>query len=228
MVVALWSAKGGSGVTVCAVGVGVGTADSGTDTLLVDARGDMAAVCGIADPANGIWDWAATSAPATPAALGRIEVRLGERLSLLGCGYPRAVTADGRATVGQPVHTLAKLLLVDSRQVVVDLGELSDRPGPELELATALRDGGASMLLVTRACYLSVRRATRLGLRADGIVVVREPGRALQDDDLSAVIGAPVVATVDTDPAVSRSVDAGMLVHRRIRPFLRSVRKAVA
>lgn len=84
------------------------------------------------------------------------------------------------------------------------------------------------MLLVTRACYLSVRRATRLGLRPDGVVVVREPGRALQDDDLSAVIGAPVVSTVDVDPAVSRSVDSGMLVQRRPRPFLKSIARAVA
>lgn len=227
MVVALWSAKGGAGVTVCSVGAAVGTAESGIETLLVDTRGDMPAVCGIPEPSHGIWDWTSATEPASPAALGRIEVDLGRRLSLLGSGHARAVTPGGQATIG-PLRVLAQLLLADPRQVVVDLGELSDRPGPELELASALQDGGASMLLVTRACYLSVRRATRLGLRPDGVVVVREPGRALQDDDLSAVIGAPVVSTVDVDPAVSRSVDSGMLVQRRPRPFLKSIARAVA
>lgn len=227
MVVALWSAKGGAGVTVCAVGAGLATADAGVETLLVDARGDVPAVCGVAEPAHGIWDWAA-SAPTSPAALGRIEVRLTDHLSLLGCGE-RPTTS-----CGEPVHpgaaagALAQLLLSEPRQVVVDLGRLSGHSGAaEHELATKLRDGGASMLLVTRACYLSLRLVTRLELHPDGIVVVREAGRALQDDDLAAVIGAPVVASIDIEPAVSRSVDAGLLLQRRPRPFLRSITKAV-
>lgn len=223
MVVALWSAKGGAGVTVCAVGAGLAAARAGVDTLVVDARGDVPAACGVAEPTHGIWDWAASPSP-TPAALGRIERRLVGRLSLLGAGE-----STPRSSGGGAVAILARLLLDEPRQVVVDLGRLTgDVDAPEVHLADRLRDGGASMFLVTRACYLGLRSATRLGFRPDGIVVVREPGRALQDDDLSAVIGAPVVTCIDVDPTVSRAVDAGLLLDRQPRPFLRSITKAVA
>jgi hypothetical protein len=67
---------------------------------------------------------------------------------------------------------------------------------------------------VTRACYLSIRRAVELGSRPHGVVVIVEPGRALHASDIAAVIGAPVVAEVPFDASIARAVDAGLLVSR--------------
>ncbi|MFM7537153.1 MAG: hypothetical protein ACKO91_15350 [Acidimicrobiales bacterium] len=45
------------------------------------------------------------------------------------------------------------------------------------------------------------------------MVALIEPGRALHADDLTAIIPVPLI-TVDTDPAVARAVDAGLLTSR--------------
>ena len=69
-------------------------------------------------------------------------------------------------------------------------------------------------LLVTRACYLALRRAVATPWRPDGVVLVAEPGRALHGPDIERAVGVPVVATISHDPAVARAVDAGLLAAR--------------
>jgi hypothetical protein len=65
-----------------------------------------------------------------------------------------------------------------------------------------------------RPCYLALRRAAKLPRRPHGVVVVREPGRALTSRDIQSVVGAPVVAEVSVTDEVARSVDAGLLATR--------------
>ena len=66
-------------------------------------------------------------------------------------------------------------------------------------------------VLVTRACYLALRRTVSLPVRPSGVVLVSEAGRALTRSDCERAIGAPVLATVAVDPDIARAVDAGML-----------------
>ena len=77
-------------------------------------------------------------------------------------------------------------------------------------------------LLVTRACYLALLRASRLP-RPDGIVLVAEHARSLTTADVTRSIGAPVVATVPIDPAIARAVDAGLLAARLPGSMLKSL-----
>ncbi len=70
---------------------------------------------------------------------------------------------------------------------------------------------GVRSLLVTRGCYLALRRAVASAARPHGIVLVAEPGRSLRRREVEQSIGTPVVATVSLDPAVARAVDAGLL-----------------
>jgi hypothetical protein len=58
------------------------------------------------------------------------------------------------------------------------------------------------------------------------VVLVTEPGRALDRGDVERVVGAPVRAEVAVDPAVARAVDAGLLVSRLPRGLERSLRRA--
>lgn len=90
------------------------------------------------------------------------------------------------------------------RLVVTDLGTVSD----EEEVPAGRR------LLVTRPCYLALRAAMRSSLRPDGIVLLDEPGRSLTARDVSECLGVPIVATVPVDPAIARTVDAGLLASR--------------
>jgi hypothetical protein len=55
---------------------------------------------------------------------------------------------------------------------------------------------------------------------------VREPGRALTRRDVEEVLGVPVRAEVDVDPAVARAVDAGLLASRLPRALERGLRNA--
>lgn len=66
--------------------------------------------------------------------------------------------------------------------------------------------------LVTRECYVALRRAVAADVKPTGIVIIQEPGRALTATDVSRVIGAPVVKQIPFDPAIARSIDAGLMV----------------
>jgi hypothetical protein len=90
----------------------------------------------------------------------------------------------------------------------------------------ALHDAAEQSLLVTRPCYMAIRRAQQSSLRPTGIVLVDEPGRALTSSDVEHALGAPVVAEVRLDPAVARAVDAGLLIARLPRSLLVSLRSA--
>ena len=94
--------------------------------------------------------------------------------------------------------------------VVVDAGNLV--------IGRALVDAAAASYLVTRPCYLALRRAThaihRGELAVDGCILLNEPGRALTPNDVAAVLKTSVRAELPVDNTISRAVDAGLLAHR--------------
>jgi hypothetical protein len=60
------------------------------------------------------------------------------------------------------------------------------------------------------------------------VVVVREPGRSLDRHDVERIVGAPVAAEVEVDPAIYRAVDAGLLASTRLPRLLeRTLRDVV-
>jgi hypothetical protein len=104
--------------------------------------------------------------------------------------------------------------------VVIDVGSTLDDARVEII-------GGAShSLLVLRPCFLALRRATLAPIRPSGVVLVREAGRALGRRDVEDVLGVPVRAEVDVEPAVARAVDAGLLAGRLPRGLAQALRRA--
>src|SRR4029077_15627189 len=88
--------------------------------------------------------------------------------------------------------------------------------------------GVASLsLLVVRPCFLALRRAAAAPVRPSPVVLVDEPGRSLGRRDVEDALGAPVRAEVRWDPAVARSVDAGLLSTRLPRTLERALGPAV-
>jgi hypothetical protein len=79
---------------------------------------------------------------------------------------------------------------------------------------------------VLRPCYIALRRALAAPLRPSAVVLVEEPGRSLGRRDVEDVLGVPVRAQIPWDPAVARSVDAGLLGTRVPRPLHRALRAA--
>lgn len=206
--ICLWSSKGGAGCSVSAAALALLACERG-EVLLVDLAGEQGAVLGVADAGGPtLSDWLAATGAPPPDALARLERPVAPGLHLVAVD-PRTEPdpAPGRALL------LAELLAAERRTVVVDLGLWSARWTPVVERA-------GRRILVTRLCYLALRRAST-GPSPSGVVVVAEPGRALGPSDVTAVVDAPVVAVVPVDPAVARLVDAGLLATRPPRPLRR-------
>jgi cellulose biosynthesis protein BcsQ len=217
VLISLWSVKGGAGTTVVAVSLSLilDRADK-SGALIVDLDGDVPAALGLPDPGDpGVSGWL-SAGPDVPAdALARLELPVGRGgVTLLPRGNG-ALTATDRA------EALAAILAADPRPVVVDCGQVSSSP-----VSAAFAAAATHSLLVTRACYLSLRRAVTAPVRPSGVVLVNEPGRSLSRADVEQVIGAPVRAEVAVDPAVARAVDAGVLASRLPRTLERSLRHA--
>ncbi|MFP5489543.1 MAG: hypothetical protein ACLGHQ_14720 [Acidimicrobiia bacterium] len=186
-----WAAKGGSGTTVVTATLALSCR---TPTLLVDLAGDLPMALGLPTPEGpGLGEWSSSTAPASR--LDALRIPLAPHLDLLPRGH-RPPIARWRE--------LSEHLATRQAAVFVDAG--TGAPPPEL-CAAADRT-----LLVTRPCYLAVRRAVDSRQVVDGIVLVEEPGRALGVDDIETALGAPVVCHLLLDPAVARAVDAGLLL----------------
>lgn len=216
MLVSCWSAKGGSGTTVVAVALALVLARS-SDVLLADLAGDVPGALGLPEPDTpGLAAWLAAGADVGVDALERLEVPARPDLAVLPRGTGPVTAAPER------VDALAAHLVDDPRPVVADCGVL----GPGTPTAAALAGVANRSLLVTRPCYLALRRAVHVPLRPSGVVLVTEPGRALTRSDVEEIVGASVLAEVALDPAVARAVDSGLLASRLPRTLERALRRA--
>jgi hypothetical protein len=221
MVTLCWAAKGGSGTTVVAAALAL---SSQRPSLLVDLDGEIPAVLGLAEPDRpGVAEWLESDASADH--LAELLIDIGPRVWLLP--WTSATAEPSRhVTTGHDARwsTLAEWLHDWSQQwgcdVTIDVGT---RVPPE-PLATR----AARSLLITRPCYLSLRRAVRSAVRPTGVILVDEPGRGLGPRDIEHAIGAPVDAVVSVDPSVARAVDAGLLASRLPRVMTRALRSVAA
>ena len=222
MLISCWSAKGGVGTTVVASSLALLLA--GRDpagVVLADLAGDVPTVLGLTPFASaGLAGWL-SAGPEVPAdALGRLEVPVAAGLAVL----PRG---DGHLAAGRAA-VLATLLSRGSRPVVVDCGHLAaGGTGGGASAAEVVAGAAERSLLVVRPCFVTLQHVQRVASRPTGIVVVHEPGRAFGRHDVERVVGVPVVAEIESDPAVARAVDAGLLTVSRLpRSLTRGLRDA--
>lgn len=214
MLTICWAAKGGSGTTVFAAAKAV---TMPTEALLVDLAGDVPSALGIPEPEGpGVFDWLASDAPSER--LPRLETRITDRLSVLHARASSEPRSGDPSVPESRWFELAAHLRADRRIAVVDAGT----GAPPAALAAAADES----LLVTRACYLALRRAARIGAAPTGVVLVEEPGRALSGSDIEMSVGAPIVGRALLDPMIARAVDAGLLVSRLPRAWRRELRRA--
>ncbi len=207
-----WSAKGGSGTTVVAAALAL-VLSQRHPALLIDLGGDSPAALGIAEPHGpGIAEWFA-SPTADSAAISRLAVDATDALQLIPLGVAQLPTTHHP----QWTRLVAALSPLDV-SVVVDAG--TGAP------PAALVGAATHNLLITRPCYLSLRRAVAAAVQPTGIVLINEPGRALTARDVERSLNAPVVAEVQYDPAVARAVDAGLLASRLPRSLANSMKLA--
>jgi hypothetical protein len=185
VLIACWSTKGGVGTSVVAAALALLLGRTADrGAVLADLAGDAPAVLGLPEPAS----------------LGRIEIEIATGVALL----PRG---DGPLSPGR-AGVLAALLGDATRPAVADCGRVDD------PAVTAVAARASRSLLVTRSCYVALRRLQQAPLRASGVVLVTEPGRVLSARDVEVAADAPVLAEIPLDPQVARLVDAGLLTGR--------------
>lgn len=226
MITLCHAAKGGSGTTIVAC---LRAIESHGPVLLVDLEGDVPGMLGIAEPERpGVVDWLASSAPI--AHLDDLLIEVTPNATLL----PAVTSSVAGARSTQPaigstpadrwdelVDWFAEWGHDTGGSIVIDAGTTP--------LPSTFVEQCPNRWLITRACYLSLRRATRLAVAPTGVVVVEEPGRGLTLRDIESSVRAPVIATIPWDIRVARSVDTGLLCNRRLpRAIHRSLRKVAA
>ena len=218
MLIVCFGGRGGVGTTVLAgsLALAAGSGRAGVPVLLVDLAGSLPVLFGTDAPEHGVADWLEAGDEVAPDALARMEVDLGSGIGLLARGVG--------SLDGPRVGVLAALLRADARLVIVDAGLGSGQPA---HLASALVGSADASLLVARACPLA-RSVGPPGLSASGMVVVRDPGRALRASDLEVQGGPSAVAELALDPAVGRAVDAGFGSRPLPSAYLRALRAVLA
>lgn len=203
-----WSAKGGSGTTVIAAALGL---CSVSPVTLIDLAGDLPAVLGIAEPAGpGILEWLQSTVSVDR--LSDFTIEITEGLALLPAGR------GDRHRPSTRWPELLAALTTEEHRVIIDAG--TGQP------PTAAHNLVDRSLLVTRACYLALRRVVSSPIRPTGIILVNEVGRALREVDVEAAVGAPIVASVSLDPQIARCVDAGLMAARLPRMIRRDLDSA--
>jgi Flp pilus assembly CpaE family ATPase len=202
VLIACWSTKGGVGTSVVAAALALLLGHTaGRGVVLADLAGDGPAVLGLPEPASpGLAGWLAAGNRVPADALARIEVEVAPRLALL----PRG---DGPLPA-ERAGVLAAVLDGATRTAVADCGRVDD------PAAAAVVRRASRSLLVTRSCFVALRRLRSAPVRPSGVVLVTEPGRVLSRADVEAAADAPVVAQVALDPQVARLVDSGLLAGR--------------
>jgi MinD superfamily P-loop ATPase len=197
-VVACWSAKGGAGTTVVAAALARRIAQEAPGgALIVDTAGDSLAALGM--PHND-----------GPGLAGWTRARDHTGLPVVAaCPGLSVVHRGAGPLVSDRVDQLIDALASDARPTVVDCG--TNPTG----VAATLAERADHSILVTRPCYLALRRTlSDQSPRPTAVVLVREPGRVLSAEDVATAVRASVVAEIDVDTAVARAVDAGLLLAR--------------
>jgi hypothetical protein len=203
MLTVCYSPKGGQGCTTVTAALALAQRGS----RLIDTTGDLPAVLGLPEPSGpGICDLLADNQPLEFAAIERLAGPSPTPFVSVG-STPAAAVAAHRW------DELAAILIADRGAWFLDAGT-----NPAVGSLAADR-----RLLIVRNCYLALRRAVAHPVRPDGVVLVAEPGRALTAIDVEAVLTAPVVAEIAIDPAVARTIDAGLLATRLPRTLARSL-----
>ena len=208
-ITALYATKGGQGVTTTTAALALLTAHAGHRTLLVDTGHDLPAALGLPDDTDQP-ELAEYLEPASRTTLADIITPVAENLDII---------SRGTAPIVFSTHTYGLLVgglgLYD--QVIIDT----------TDTAYAWTLHVDHRVLVTRPCYLALRRST-ITPRPTHVVLINEPGRALDAKDIEAVTAVPVTATIPYETGIARTIDAGLLTTRLPRTLTRALRPLVA
>lgn len=200
MLIILSSPKGGSGTSVVAASLAIASSSS-TPTLLIDLAEDQAAIMGLPEPPVGLSDWVNGM---THHDFDEILMTCNDNLWLAPSGSSATEILSTNAW-----NKLAQAVMQkesDGYNIIIDFGQAN--------LPLAFNKLTHTHYMVTRPCYLSLRRAVNLDQRFSGVIVVQDHDRVLTTSDVESVMKLKCVAEVPYSSDISRRVDSGLLKSR--------------
>ncbi len=205
MITILSSPKGGSGTSVVAASLAI-VSSSSCPTLLVDLAGDQAAIMGLPEPPVGLNDWANGM---THREFNEILITCKDNLQLA----PSGSSAVEIFSTSAWANLARELMQRESNgfNIIIDFGRV--------ELPLAFQKLACTHYMVTRPCYLSLRRAVNTEQKFSGVIVVQEHGRVLTTSDVESVMKLKCVAEIPNSSDISRRVDSGLLKSRLPSPL---------
>jgi len=210
----LWLAKGGAGCSVIASMLALQEARHDKMVLLVDLADDLAAVLGVTPPTSPtLAERARLGVELSIEAIDELAPEVAPLVYLL-------VAGDLAGQASEVAHSLEALPI----SCVADAGCLVR---PTALAAVPFAEAASVSLLVTRLCYLVLRRGPALPVSPTGVVLAAESGRALGPSAVEAAVGVAVVALVAVDPSIARAVDTGLLAGRAPRGALQALAGAL-
>ena len=238
----MWSAKGGVGLSVTAAALVVAQANLNGGALIIDIAGDVAPILGVRVPSGpGLNDWLESKAD-TPGSLMHLSTDVGCSVRMIHSGTS-AIWPHGRIT------DLLDAITALDLPVVIDCGQRPAGPPSstvllrgevlsQVELRTSLVEHlckAGRPILVTSPCYLALGRTLDVlmgqdrtrnaddGSGAHGVIVVKDPGRALDAADVESITQLRLLAEIERDPSVARTVDAGLFLRRQPRALIKKL-----
>jgi hypothetical protein len=206
MLTVCYTAKGGQGCSTIAALLAL----LNPPATLIDVAGDLPALLGVDTAGDyGLTDHLTSSDPLGPWDLRSVQVAPGVDLVPQGLQPIEAVPAP------RWTELVGQLTAPTTDRWILDAGTLG------------YLDGADQEILITRHCYLALRRAAALLRRPTSVISVHEAGRSLDRHDIERVIGVPVVATLEVDHTIARAIDAGLVtagIPNRARPALGQIR----
>ena len=217
------ASKGGAGATTVTALSALAHAER---SLLVDLEGELGPALGIAPSDRpGVLGWLSSSAPLEH--LDDLLLDVDDTTALLPA---RGRRPDDPAA---PEPSIARWMQLASwcrswavraaGTVFIDAGVVGASTPPDAFAGACDR-----RWLVTRRCYLGLRRVGSYTLDHTGVVVIDEPGRSLSSADVAAAVGAPVEVVIPWDHAIARAVDAGICSSRPRRSTMRALQRATS
>lgn len=208
MLTSMWALKGGQGTSTAAALTAIGVS-ADRPALLVDLCGDQASLFRVDRQREGIAEWSAGDL--TARALRHREVHVTDTLRLLPRGRGRI---DPRRT-----QELLEWLVGSSHveAVIADAGTLDPECGGEgrdYQLRRMVAQVAVVSALVTKPCYLALRRCEPNTVSPTGVVMVSDVRRALGPVEVEQATGAPVLATVPQDLQVALAADGGNMAQQ--------------
>lgn len=147
--------------------------------------------------------------------IGFISPKAGQGTTVVACATALALATKGDTALVPSVDTWAALGLPEGATTAADGLTVNATPGLNTPNVVLDDERGDVTYMVVRPCYMALRRAVAADMKADGIVLIEEPGRALGLRDVERALGIPVVAVITFDPGIARAVDAGLLACRQ-------------